>query len=126
MTIGHIVRRLLFYLGLAVASLVILSLIFAVSISMHVTLPLRWVMLAAFTGVLLFTMVKTDRAYWNRPVFWLICVGVLVVHLTVFIPILRSYREFRSVWWVPIVLVEASVFGPLCDLLLLCPRLHKE
>ena len=126
MKVRHIVRRSLFYLGLAVASLAILSLIFAVSVSEHVTLPFRWVMLAAFTAVLLFTMVKTDRAYWNRPLFWLICAGVLLVHLAVFIPVLRSYPEFRLVWWVPIIVIEASVFGPICDLFLLHSRLHKE
>ncbi len=75
--------------------------------------------MAGFAGVLIFAMIKTYREYWNRPAFWLICAGVLIVHLAVFIPVLRTYPDFRLVWWVPIVIAEAAVFGIICDLLLM-------
>jgi hypothetical protein len=124
MTIGYTVRRSLFYLGLAIASLAIFSLIFA--ISMHVTLPFRWVTMAVFTGILLFTLVKIKRPYWKRRLFWLICTGVLVVHLAIFVPILRSYPGFRLVWWIPILTVEAAVFSVISDLLMLHYRPRND
>jgi hypothetical protein len=110
---------LFLYLGLALASLAIFTLIFILSIRTHIVIPFRWVGLAGFAGVLMFAIIKTDEEYWNRPAFWLICVGVLVVHLAVFIPVLRSYPEFRLAWWVPIVIAEAAVFGVMCDMLLM-------
>jgi hypothetical protein len=121
-TLGHIIRRLFLYLGIAVASLVIFSFIFSLGIRTHIVVPFRWVMMAVFAGVLVFAVVKTDREYWNRPAFSLTCVGVLGVHLAVFIPFLRAYPEFRPVWWVPIVIVEAGIFGVICDVLLMRSR----
>ena len=121
MTLARIVRRLLLYLGLALASLAIFSLVFFLSIRTHIVVPFQWVGLAAFAAVLVFAIIKTDRTYWTRPAFWLILVGVLIVHLAFFIPVLRSYPDFRLVWWVPIVIVEAGIFGVICDMLLLRP-----
>ena len=99
-TVGQIVRRSFLYLGLAIVPLAIFSLFFFLSIATHIIVPFRWVMLAVFTGLLLFTIIKTDREYWNRPFFWLTCGCVLAFHLALFIPLLRNYPEFRVVWWV--------------------------
>ena len=106
-------------MGLAVASLAVFSLIFILSIHTHIVVPFPWVGFAEFAGVLIFVIIKTDREYWNRPAFWMICAGLLIVHLAIFIPVLRTYPEFKLVWWVPIVIAEASVFGIICDMLLM-------
>jgi xanthine/uracil permease len=118
-TFGQIVRRLFRDIAIALVSLAVFSLIFALSIRTHIVIPFRWIMLAAFAGVLMFVLVKTHRDDWGRPVFWLICAGVLVAHLAVFIPVLRAYPEFRPIWWVPVVVVEGGFFGPICDTVLL-------
>jgi hypothetical protein len=118
-TIGQIVRRLVLYFGLAVVSLAIFSLIVFLSVRTHIVVPFRWVGLAGFAGALLFAIIKTNREYWNLPAFWLICAGILIVHLAVFIPVLRAYPDFRFIWWVPIVIAEGAFFGALCELLLI-------
>jgi hypothetical protein len=117
MSFGHIVRRLFLYFGLALAALAIFSLIFALSVRTHIVIPFRWVMLTLFTGLLLYTMIKTDRTLWAVPGFWLLCFGFLGIHLAVFISVLRIYPDFRPVWYVPVVVAEAGVFGAFVGLL---------
>jgi hypothetical protein len=118
MTFGKIIRRLFLYVGLAVASLVIFSLIFALSIRSHISVSFPWVMLAIFTAVLALTIVKTSREYWARVSFWLTCAVAVAAHLAIFIPLVRVYPEFKPFWFVPIVIVEAGIFGMICDMLL--------
>jgi hypothetical protein len=55
---------------------------------------------------------------WDRPIFWLVCAAAVGVHLSVFIPLLRMYPEFRPIWYVPIVIGEATFFGTTLDLVL--------
>lgn len=118
MTVGNIIRRLFLYIGLALASLAVFSFIFFLSRRTDVSIPFRWVMLALFTAVLLFSMLKYYRGYWSRPVFWLSCAGILVLHLAIFIPILHAYPGFPPFWFVPVVVVEAAVAGAICGPLL--------
>ncbi len=122
MELGQIVRRTFVYVGLAVASLAILSLVFALSICTHISVPFQWVMLAVFAGVLFFAIVKTDREYWNRPAFWFLCTAALTVHFGIFVPVLRGYPDFKAIWWVPIVIVEASIFSVIFEMLLIRRR----
>src|SRR6266550_8062448 len=110
MKFGKIVRRLFLYLGLAVASLVIFSLIFALSVRTQISIPFSWIMLAIFTAVFAFTIVNSSREHWTRVSFWFTFGGALVAHLAVFIPLVRLYPEFKPFWYVPIVIVEAGIF----------------
>lgn len=114
MTFGTIVRRFVFYLGLALAALALFTLVFALSIRTHVVVPFRWVMLAVFTVVLAVAMIKACKRYWARPVFWLSLAGFLGIHLTVFIELLHSYPDFRVFWFVSIGMVEGAVFEIAC------------
>src|SRR5579864_5277437 len=45
MPFGKIIRRLFLYAGLALASLAIFALIFALSVHTHITIPFRWIAL---------------------------------------------------------------------------------
>lgn len=118
MSFSTIIRRSLLYLGTALASLAIFALIFFLTVRSGTSVPFRWVMLTVFSVALLFIILKYYRAFWNRPALWLCCAGVLTVHLAIFIPILRSYPEFRPLWFVPIVVVEAAIAGAICGPLL--------
>jgi|ERR1700733_11530571 hypothetical protein len=118
MTVGKIVQRIFLYLGLAFASLTIFALVFALSIHTHTVVPFRWVMLAPFTVVLIVASVQTSRKYWRVRAFWFILAGLLCLHLLVFILILRNFPDFRVIWYAPIVIVEAGIFGGVYDLLL--------
>jgi FtsH-binding integral membrane protein len=104
-------------LGIALACLTAFTLIFALSVRTGVVIPFRWVMLGLFTCVLIFAMIKAQRKNWDRPIFWLVCAAV-GVHLSVFIPLLRMYPEFGPIWYVPIVIGEATFFGTTLDLVL--------
>jgi hypothetical protein len=118
MKVGRIVRRFFLYLGLALASLAVFTLVFALSIRTHIVVPFRWVMLTTFTVLIIIAMINGYRRYWARPAFWLIAAGMLTIHLTVFIVILRNYPEFRPVWFLPAVIAEGGAFGVICGLLL--------
>jgi hypothetical protein len=74
-------------------------------------------MLAVFTVALAFAIMKPSRKYWTQVYFWLICAGALAIHLTVFIYLIRLYPAFKPVWFVPIIIVEAGIFGAVCNLL---------
>jgi hypothetical protein len=118
MTFGRILRRSFLYLGLAVGSLIIFTLIFALSVRTHTSIPGPWIMLAVFTAVLAFALIKPSRGYWKCTSFWLICAAELAVHVTVFIYLLRLYPQFKPVWFVPIIVVEAGIFGAICSVTL--------
>jgi hypothetical protein len=119
MTFGRIVRRSLLYVGLAVASLAIFSLVVVLGVRAHISVPFQWIWLVIFTGGLTYAIVKKpSRAYWTKISFWVVCAGVLAVHLSGFIYLIGLYPEFKPVWYVPIVMFEAGVFGVLCELIL--------
>jgi hypothetical protein len=63
-------------------------------------------------------MIGRSRERWNRPAFWLAILGLLAVHLLAFVAILRSYPEWRMIWFMPIVIVEAGLFSIILDMLL--------
>ena len=111
-------RRSLLYVGLAVAFLVVFSLIFLLSVKEKTSIPRQWFFLAGYTTVLAYAMIKESREYWVQISFWFLCAAIIAAHLAVFIPILRIYPEFRPVWFWPIVIVEAGAFGVICELLL--------
>jgi len=118
MPLGKIVRRISLYLGLALASLAILALVFALSVHTGILVPFRWVGLAMFTVVLIVATVQTSRNYWRRVAFWVILAVLLCVHVFGFIFILQRFPDFRVAWYVPVVIVEAGIFGGVYDLLL--------
>lgn len=118
MTFANVVRRVFLYLGLAFASLAVLALIIAISIRTNFVIPFRWVMLVAFTALLIWIEIKTYRRYWSRPIFWLTVAVMLCIHLAVFIAILRNYPGFRPFWLAPATIVEAGAFGAICGVLL--------
>jgi hypothetical protein len=41
----------------------------------------------------------------------------LVVHLLLFVAILRVYPQWRGVWFVPVIIVEGGLFGAILYLL---------
>ncbi len=121
MSVGKIVRRALLYIGLAFASLAAFALLFAVLVHTGHTHIERgswsWVALAVFTAGLFWVTVKQSKAYWRRLGFWLAIAGLLVVHLLVFVAILRAYPQWREIWFWPVVIVEAGLFGAILYLL---------
>jgi hypothetical protein len=52
-----------------------------------------------------------SRAYWRSLDFWVVIAGLLIVHLLVFIAVLRPYPQWRGIWFMPVVIVEGGLFG---------------
>ena len=94
-----IVRRLLLYVGLAMAGLAVIGVIGAFNDYTGIEPPKRWVALAYWTLALLIAGVRVYREHWRRPELWLAMTGLLAIHLLSFVVILQSYPEWRVVWF---------------------------
>jgi hypothetical protein len=116
-TLGKIVRRSLLYFGLAVAGIVGIGLLVTFSIHTGMALTGGSIGLVVYTSGLFWITISGSRERWNRPSFWLAAVGLLAVHLLAFAAILRSYPDWRMIWFIPIVIVEAGLFSIILNML---------
>jgi len=107
----NIVLRILLYLGLAFAFLGVCGLLVFLSVRTGVTDLGRWIFLAVYTVVFGWVMVRPSKALWRRPAFWLVVGGLLALHLLGFVAVLRYYPQWRPVWYIPVIIVEAALFG---------------
>ncbi len=116
--LGKIIRRVLLYIGLAMAGLAVIVLIIVVSNYTGIEPPERWVALAYWTLALLIAGVRVYREHWHRAELWLAMAGLLAIHLLGFVVILRSYPEWRAVWFAFTSLGEAVFFRWILDAVL--------
>ena len=116
-TFGWIVRRLLLYLGLALAALTLFALFFALTIRLGITSEIErwfdtgWIGFLAYTGLLFWITVRQLRQRWSHWSFWFVIACLLTVHCLAFVSILRIYPRWRVIWFWPITVGEAAVFG---------------
>lgn len=115
MTFGKVVQRLFLYVGIALAVLTVFAVV--IVLSKGAKIPSGWLALAVFTSCLFWITIRQSRAYWGRLGFWLAIAGLLVVHLLLFISILRGYPQWREIWFVPVIIVEGGLFGAILYLL---------
>ena len=115
LTLGKVVQRFLLYVGIGLYVLAVLAV--GIVLSKGAKVPSAWLALAVFTSGLFWVTIRQSRAYWRRLGFWLAIAGLLVVHLLVFVPILRVYPEWRGIWFVPVIIVEGGLFGAILYLL---------
>jgi hypothetical protein len=105
------------YVGIAIASLAAFALFFALSIRTGVVISGRWIGLTVWTVVVFGVVVRSRRKYWTRGTFWLATASILTVHLLAFTVVLSTYPLWRPVWFIPIAIVEAGLFGAVLDAL---------
>jgi len=60
---------------------------------------------------------QISRALASSDV-WLAVAGLLAVHLLAFVAILRSYPQWRMIWFMPVVVLEAGLFSVIVNMLL--------
>ena len=118
LTLWKIVRRAFLYVGLALAGLAGIGLLIAVSIRTGIPITGGSIGLVGYTSLLFCVTVSRSRERWHRPTFWLAVAGLLAVHLLAFVAILRVYPEWRMIWLMPIVVLEAGLFSIILDMLL--------
>ena len=115
--LGWVVRRLLLYVGSAFAVLTVFALFFALSIRLGILDEVNswfkegWIGFLAFTGVLFWIIVRQSRRRWSHWTFWLVTAGLLTVPCLALVAILRMYPDWRVIWFWPITVCEAGVFG---------------
>ncbi len=116
-TLGWVVRRLVLYIGLAFASLAVFALFFALTSKLGVTDKINgwfrggWIGFLVFTALLFWVTVRQSRRRWGHRSFWLAIACLLTIHCLAFVAILRIYPDWRAIWFWPITVVEAGVFG---------------
>jgi hypothetical protein len=114
---GWVVRRLLLYIGLAFAALTVFVLFFALTIRLGVTDEINgwfkggWIGFVGYTGLLFWITVRQSRRRWLHWSFWLATACLLTIHCLAFIAILRIYPDWRVIWFWPMTVAEAGIFG---------------
>ena len=129
LTLGKIIRRSLLYVGLALASLVVISIVVAISIRYNLPLTGGSIGLVGYSGLLVWVVVTGSRQYWHLPAFWLVLVVFAGLHVWAFVSVLRHYPGWRMIWYLPIVAVESVLFLFIRDALLrdsAKPEHHRE
>jgi cytochrome bd-type quinol oxidase subunit 2 len=116
-TFGWVVRRLLFYIGLAFTALTVLALFFALTIRLGGTDKINgwfkggWIGFLTYTALLFWITVRQSRRRWCHWSFWFAIACLLTIHCLAFVAILRIYPDWRVIWFWPITVVEAGIFG---------------
>jgi hypothetical protein len=109
MTMRNILRRLLLYLGLALSFLAVMALIVVVSVRTGFSIPVRWVGLPVFTGVIGWFIFHQYRTLAKDAWFWLTAISIMVVHLIGFVVLLVYFERWPLVWYLPATLVEVAL-----------------
>jgi len=115
LTLGKVVQRLFLYIGIALAVLAVFAVVIVLIKGPKISG--EWIGLGVYTSGLFWVIIRQSREYWRRPGFWLAIAGLLVVHLLVFLAILRAHPQWRMIWFMPIVIVEGGLFGGILYLL---------
>ena len=74
-----------------------------------IVIPARWFGLAFWTGFLGWFICRHKRRYVQYGIFWVALAGLLAMHVAAFVVVLRSYPEWRSVWFMFVVIIEAPL-----------------
>ncbi len=125
-TFGWVVRRILLYIGLALAALTVFALFFALTVHLGITEKVNswfkggWIGFVAYTALLFWITVRQSRRRWHHWSFWFAIGCLLTIHCLAFVAILRIYLDWRVIWFWPITVVEAGIFGG--TLAWLCPE----
>ncbi len=102
-------------LGIAVGCLIIFALILFISIKAGIAVEWRWIALSYWTGFLIWLVCKLNKANLRQVKFWVTLFGLLLVHVIAFVVVLQRYPEWRLIWYVPIVVIEAPCMGMVLD-----------
>lgn len=115
LSFGKLVQRLFVYVGIALVVLVVFAV--AIVLTKGAKVSGAWIALVVYTVGLFWVTIRQSRRYWQHSSFWLAIVGLAVVHVLAFIAVLRAYPQWRGIWFWPIMLVEAGLFGTIFYLL---------
>ena len=104
--------------GIAVACLAIFALIFFISVKAGIVIAWRWIALSYWTGFLIWLICKVHKSHLKQVKFWVTLFGLLLIHVIAFVAVLQRYPDWRLIWYVPIVVIEAPLMGIVLDAVL--------
>ena len=107
-------------MGIALGALAAFALVFALSIHSGIVIPGRWIGLCMWTAIVFGVVLRNRRGHWSFPTFWLAVAGLLTVHTLAFATVLNTYR-WRPVWFIPVAIGKAVLFGAVLDALFAHP-----
>jgi hypothetical protein len=97
--------------GIAFGCLIIFALILFISIKTGIVVAWRWIALSYWTGFLIWLICKLNKANLKQVRFWVTLFCLLLIHVTAFVAVLKRYPEWRLIWYVPVVVIEAPCMG---------------
>ena len=109
MAARNILRRMLLYLGMALCFLAVMGVIVVVSVRTGLSVPIRWVGLAVFTGVIGFFIFHQYGTFARRRLFWLATISITAVHLTGYAMLLLYFPRWPLGWFLPTTLIEVAL-----------------
>jgi len=101
--------------GIALAALVVIAVAIFVSIKTGITIPKRWFGFCVWTGLLIWFVQRLCKHHRRNSKFWLAFGGLLVVHISVFVVVLRSITAWGLGWFAPVFIVEAPIMVVLLE-----------
>ena len=69
-----------------------------------------WWMLAGMTALLFWRTIVVFRSNWPQRTFWASVAGLFVVHLLVWVILIKRIPELRPIWFIPAFAVELALF----------------
>lgn len=99
-------------LAIAVVCLVVFGIAFFISVKtglIRFRIPARWFGLFYWTSALLWVILRQFKGDLRRVKFWVVLLTLLALHVIGFAFVLRSYPEWRPVWFLPVFLIEGSL-----------------
>jgi hypothetical protein len=101
--------------GIAVGCLIIFALVLFISTKAGIAVAWRWIALSYWAGFLIWLICRLNKANLRQVKFWVTLFCLLLIHITAFVVLLQRYPEWRLIWYVPIVVIEAPCMGMVLD-----------
>jgi len=94
--------------GIAIICLLVIAAVVIVSAKTGIKVPERWIGLTFWTCFLLwFVFFRQHKRDLRIGRFWLALSAFLIVHVTIFVVVLRAYPAWRPVWFLFVIMIEA-------------------
>jgi len=110
--------------GIALACFVAIGAVTLISVRYGIVIPSRWFGLCFWTGFLVWIICRQYRSNLKHVKFWVTFSGLLAIHLTAFIVVLRTYPEWRVAWFPLVAIVEVPCLAAALELFL--HRMHRR
>jgi hypothetical protein len=103
--------------GIAVCCLLVMIIGLYISIKTGIFVPARWWGLLVWTCGLLWIVFLPYKNDLRNGTVWTSLIGLLALHLSAFVLILRRYPDWRMAWFPLVFVIEVPCFGIALDAL---------